>query len=115
MTVVSAADISQRALSGSDPLAEQTIAQFLASLGSVAGNLALTLSTLGGVYIAGGIVPKLLPLLDNSEFRSRFEQKGRFAGFNENIATFVITAAQPGLTGAGMYLKQTIFSQPRGE
>lgn len=115
VTAVSAADISQHALNGTDPLAEQTIAQFLASLGSVAGNLALTLSTLGGVYIGGGIVPKLLPLLKNSEFRNRFEQKGRFTRFNADIATFVITAAQPGLTGAGMYLKQTIYSQPRGE
>jgi glucokinase len=112
---MSAADISQHALAGSNALAEQTVAQFLASLGSVAGDLALTLSTFGGVFIGGGIVPRLMPLLDNSEFRSRFEQKGRFAGFNQRIATFVITSAQPGLTGAGMYLKQTLLSQPRGE
>ncbi|MDP4537630.1 glucokinase [Alkalimonas collagenimarina] len=112
---LSAADISRHALAGSNELAEQTVAQFFASLGSVAGNLALTLSTLGGVYIGGGIVPKLLPLLGSSDFRQRFEQKGRFAGFNERIATFVITADQPGLTGAGMYLKQTIISQPQGE
>lgn len=114
-TSMTAADISRHALAGTDALAEKAVAQFLASLGSVAGNLALTLSTCGGVFIGGGIVPKLLPLLERSDFRDRFEQKGRFTGFNQAIATYVITAAQPGLMGAGMYLKQTIFTQPQGE
>ncbi|MEE2023695.1 MULTISPECIES: glucokinase [Alkalimonas] len=112
---LSAAAISQQALAADNALASATIAQFFASLGSIAGDLALTLSTTGGVFIGGGIVPKLLPLLPQSEFRARFEQKGRFTAFNQAIPTYVITAEQPGLIGAALYLKQTILQQTQGE
>lgn len=105
---LSAADIAQEALTRQSPLACAAVAQFFASLGSFAGDLALSLSTFGGVYIAGGIVPKLLPLMAESEFRARFEAKGRFAAFNQKIATFVVAAEQPGLLGAAVYLKQTM-------
>ncbi len=111
---LSAACIAQLALSGEPGLAQDTVMQFFASLGSVAGDLALTLSTFGGVYIAGGIVPKLLPLLADSEFRARFEAKGRFAAFNRQIATYVVTAEQPGLVGAAVYLKQYLASNEYG-
>ena len=107
---LSAADIARLALSGQSALAVATVEQFFAALGSVAGNLALTLSTFGGVYVAGGIVPKLLPLAGQSEFRARFEAKGRFSAFNRRIATYVVTAEQPGLVGAAVYLKQFLAS-----
>lgn len=109
-----AAEIARLALSGESELARDTVQQFFASLGSVAGDLALTLSTFGGVYIAGGIVPKLLPLLADSEFRARFEAKGRFSAFNRQIATYVVTAEQPGLVGAAVYLKQFLASNEYG-
>ncbi|GHG74613.1 glucokinase [Alishewanella longhuensis] len=105
---LSAGEIGQQALSGSSTLAAAAVQQFYASLGSVAGDLALTLSTFGGVYVAGGIVPKLLPLLGSSEFRARFEAKGRFTDFNRQIPIFIVTAEQPGLLGAAVYLKQTL-------
>ena len=111
---LSAAEIARLALSGQSSLAVDTVQQFFASLGSVAGNLALTLSTFGGVYIAGGIVPKLLPLLADSEFRARFEAKGRFSAFNRQIATYVVTAEQPGLVGAAVYLNQFLASNEYG-
>jgi glucokinase len=111
---LSAAQIAAQALSGESELAQAAVEQFFASLGSVAGDLALTMSTFGGVYIAGGIVPKLLPLLHNSEFRARFEAKGRFSAFNRQIATFVVTAEQPGLVGAAVYLKQFLASKAYG-
>ncbi|MBJ91808.1 MAG: glucokinase [Alteromonadaceae bacterium] len=107
---LSASQIAAQALSGGSALAVDTVKQFFASLGSVAGDLALTLSTFGGVYIAGGITPKLLPLLADSEFRARFEAKGRFSAFNRQIATYVVTAEQPGLVGAAVYLKQFLAS-----
>jgi glucokinase len=107
---LSAADIAKQALSGESVLATATVQQFFAALGSVAGNLALTLSTFGGVYVAGGIAPKLLPLAGQSEFRARFEAKGRFSAFNRRIATYVVTAEQPGLVGAAVYLKQFLAS-----
>jgi glucokinase len=107
---LSAAEIAKQALTGECALARDTVLQFFASLGSVAGDLALTLSTFGGVYIAGGIAPRLLPLLADSEFRARFEAKGRFSAFNRQIATYVVTAEQPGLVGAAVYLKQFLAS-----
>lgn len=111
---VNAAEIASLALSGQSTLAQDSVKQFFASLGSVAGDLALTLSTFGGVYIAGGIAPKLLPLLADSEFRARFEAKGRFSAFNRQIATYVVTAEQPGLVGAAVYLKQFLASNEYG-
>jgi glucokinase len=111
---LTAAQIAALALSGESTLATQTVQQFFATLGSVAGDLALTLSTFGGVYVAGGIVPKLLPLMAASEFRTRFEAKGRFSAFNRQIATYVVTAEQPGLVGAAVYLKQSLASTEYG-
>lgn len=104
----SAADIGRDALNGSCELSQAVIAQFFASLGALAGDLALTLSTFGGVYVAGGITPRLIPLLSNSEFRSRFEAKGRFTAFNQRIPTYIVTAEQPGLLGCAVYLKQKL-------
>ena len=77
---------------------------FGAFLGSVAGNLALTLGALGGVYIGGGIVPRLGTAFDALPFRERFEDKGRFRGYLQNIPTFVITAPAPALYGAARAL-----------
>ncbi|MCC5851678.1 MAG: glucokinase [Alkalimonas sp.] len=112
---LSAAAITAAAEQGDDAVAVATLEQFFASLGSLAGDLALTLSTAGGVFIGGGIVPRLLPLLERSAFRSRFEQKGRFQAFNQAIPTYVITAEQPGLTGAALYLKQTMTQQTQSD
>lgn len=106
-----ASRIAHLALTGQCPLALATVKQFFASLGSVAGDLALILGAFGGVYIAGGIVPKLLPLIHESEFRSRFEAKGRFDSYNRQIASYVVAAEQPGLLGAAVYLKQKIMGE----
>jgi glucokinase len=108
VTPLSAAAIGQYALDGSDAIATAAVEQFFASLGSLAGDLALNLSTRGGVYVAGGIVPRLLSLVQDSEFRRRFELKGRFSGFTHAIPTFIVTAEQPGLLGCAVYLKQTL-------
>ncbi|RAJ99023.1 glucokinase [Aliidiomarina maris] len=105
---ITAAQIGQRALAGIDTLAVETVNQFFASLGSFAGNLALTANTTGGVYIAGGVVPKLMGLMATSNFRARFEHKGRFCKVCEAIPCFVITAEHAGLRGVGQYLKQTL-------
>lgn len=102
-----AAEITQAALDESCPVAAATLASFCAILGSFAGNLALTLGTFGGVFIAGGIVPRFIPYFEASEFRSRFEAKGRFTAYNSRVPTFVVTEEQPGLIGARAYLMQT--------
>ena len=101
-----AKEIAEKALSGSCTLCVETLAQFCRILGSFAGNLALTLGSYGGVYIAGGIVPRFIEFFAKSEFRKRFESKGRLSSFNQPIATFVVTEDQPGLLGASAYLSQ---------
>ncbi|PSJ47789.1 glucokinase [Zobellella endophytica] len=100
----SAADIGRHALAGSDQRCVDTVARFFAILGSVAGNLALTMGALGGIYITGGIVPRLLPCLSRSPFRERFEAKGRFHDYMAGIGTWVVVAEQPGLLGAAVAL-----------
>ncbi len=99
-------DVYQAAMDGSDTLAMRTLQLFCRILGSFAGNLALTLGARGGVFIAGGIAPKVLSILQQSEFRNRFESKGRLRGFLADIPVQVITAKDIGLKGAAAYLAQ---------
>ena len=64
------------------------------------------MASFGGVYIAGGIVPQFIDFFKQSGFRRRFESKGRFADFNQEIPTYVITESQPGIIGSAAYLQQ---------
>ncbi len=105
-TKLTAKDISTQALSGSCPICEQALSQFCKVLGSFAGNLALTTGSFGGVYIAGGIVPRFVDYVKSSGFRERFETKGRMSHLNINTPTYIITESQPGLIGAAAYLNQ---------
>jgi glucokinase len=93
------AEVSMRALSGEDPIAVEAVDIFCELLGTIAGNLALTAGTRGGVYIAGGIVPKMGEHFDRSQFRPRFVAKGRMRTFLEPIPTYVITEAFPAFLG----------------
>lgn len=100
-----AAEVSQAALAGSDARCVEALAMFCAFLGSVAGNLALTLGAQGGVYLGGGIVPRLGDWFERSPFRARFEAKGRFSDYLAAIPVYVIEAAQsPALLGAARAL-----------
>lgn len=104
----SAADVTERALSGNCPACLETVNQFCAFLGSLAGDLALVLGAHGGVYIAGGIAPRLGPLLEASPFRARFESKGRLTEYNAAIPTYLVSPHDnPALLGvASVYLNQ---------
>ncbi|HLG85632.1 MAG TPA: glucokinase, partial [Alphaproteobacteria bacterium] len=95
----SAADITARAKAVEDPHAVEAVHIFCALLGTVAGNLALTIGARGGVYIAGGIVPKLGDIFDKSEFRARFVAKGRMQTYLEPIPTYVMTNPFPAFLG----------------
>jgi glucokinase len=106
ITKLSAKDISTHAIAGTCPLCEQALSQFCKVLGSFSGNLALTTGSLGGVYIAGGIVPRFVDYVKNSQFRERFETKGRMSHINKSTPTYIITESQPGLLGAAAYLNQ---------
>lgn len=91
-------DVTNLAKQG-EPLARKTLAMFFAMLGTVAANLALTTGARGGVYIAGGIVPRIVDQLGKSEFRARFEQKGRYREYLAAIPTYAITAPLPAFRG----------------
>ena len=102
-----AAAVVQRARDAAQPCqaCRAAVELFCSFLGSVAGNLALTLGARGGVYVGGGIAPRLLPELARSRFRERFESKGRFRGYLAGIPTFVIQANEsPALLGASRAL-----------
>lgn len=92
--------ISEAALKEKDPLCEETIDIFISSFGSVAGNLALTGMTRGGLFLGGGIAPKMLSRLKKGDFMESFTDKGRFGKFMESIPVKVITHKRPALLGA---------------
>jgi glucokinase len=96
----SAADITKAALQGTCPTSRASLDMFCAMLGGFAGNVALTYGARGGVYIAGGIAPRILDYLANSEFRRRFEQKGRLHSYLEAIPSQVIV--HPAATFIGL-------------
>jgi glucokinase len=99
-----AAAIGREALQGNDPLCREVIDCFCAMLGTVASNVALTLGASGGMYIGGGIVPRLGECFLRSPFRARFESKGRFSDYLSRIPTYVITAPYPAFAGAAAIL-----------
>lgn len=93
-----AAEIGHRALEGDGPAVE-TLTQVFCFLGTIAADVALSVGAFGGVYIAGGIVPRYLDLFERSGFRERFEDKGRYRAYLAAIPTRVITTPDPGLRG----------------
>ena len=96
-------EVTERGLGG-DPLAAAALSRFCAMLGSVAGDFALAFGARRGVYIAGGIAPRILDFLDASPFRARFEAKGRMSDYLKAIPTLVVTAPYAALTGAATQL-----------
>ncbi|NWG23680.1 MAG: glucokinase [Pseudorhodoplanes sp.] len=100
------AQIADPGIGKEHPQAAAALSMFCAMLGTVAGNLALTLGARGGVYIAGGIVPKLGRTFAESAFRARFEAKGRFGDYLKNIPTYVVVRPLPALLGAARLLRE---------
>lgn len=98
-------DVIDLARGGADPFCRDAIELFCSFLGNVAGNLALTLGARGGVFVGGGIAPRLFAELEGSVFRARFEGKGRFLDYLAQIPTVVIDAqVSPALIGASRAL-----------
>jgi len=91
-------DVTHLAKQG-EPFARKTLGMFCAMLGTVAADLAVTTGARGGVYIAGGIVPRFVEYLGKSEFRARFEAKGRYRSYVAAIPTHVIKAPLPAFRG----------------
>jgi glucokinase len=92
--------ISEAASDRKDPLCEEALEIFVSIFGAVAGNLALTGMTHGGVYLGGGIPPKILPKLDEGGFMQAFTNKGRFKDLLKKIPVRVILNDKAALLGA---------------
>jgi glucokinase len=96
-------EIFKAALSGESPLSKQTIQIFLENYGAAAGNLALKALSTGGLYIGGGIAPKLISHLKSIEFMQAFIDKGRFTEIMKNIPVKLILEPKTALFGAANY------------
>ncbi|HSW14018.1 MAG TPA: glucokinase [Solimonas sp.] len=102
------AEIVAGGLAGDDPVCAEALAVFCSLLGNFAGNLALILGARGGVYIGGGIVPRLGNYFARSAFRERFEAKGRFCSYLAPLPVYVIRALHPALRGAAAALEHEL-------
>ncbi|MCX7220869.1 MAG: glucokinase [Burkholderiales bacterium] len=107
---LTAPEITERALNASDAVCAEALEIFCSLLGTAAANLALTLGALGGIYIGGGIVPRLGAYFDASPFRARFEERGRFSQYVAAIPTFVITAEHATFIGVSAILEAQLRS-----
>jgi glucokinase len=105
-----AAQITDPAVCEDDRHCREAVEIFCAMLGTVAGNLALTLGARGGVYVAGGIVPKLGARFGASAFRERFEAKGRLRPYLAQIPTYVVTHPFPAFLGLA-----ALLTRPQGK
>ena len=102
---LSPAQVVERAVQGSDTRCTEAAGLFWDFMASVAGNLALHLGAVGGVYIGGGLGPRLLACLDLPRFRQQFEHKGRFSGYLAPIPCWLIRSEEsPALLGANRAL-----------
>ncbi|AZP11140.1 glucokinase [Undibacterium parvum] len=107
---LTAPEITERALNAGDAVCAEALEIFCSLLGTAAANLALTLGALGGIYIGGGIVPRLGAYFDASPFRARFEERGRFSQYVAAIPTFVITAEHATFIGVSAILEAQLRS-----
>lgn len=96
--------ITEAALGHADALAEQTLQHFCGILGRVAGNASLTLGSAGGVYLCGGILPRILQFFLASPFQAGFEAKGRMTSVMVSTPVYVVTEPCTGLLGAAQAL-----------
>jgi glucokinase len=101
-TVDLSAEVAKTAMTGGDFLCEQTMKLFISAYGAEAGNLALKILPYRGLYIAGGIAPKILPLLQQGAFMKVFNSKGRMRPLIEKIPVHVILDPRVGLIGAAL-------------
>lgn len=103
-----AAGITRRALDGTSKFCAESLALFCGMLGTFTADVALTLGARGGVFIGGGIVPKLGKFFAGSPFRRRFEAKGRFSDYLKAVPTFVIARENAALLGLAAHLEDPL-------
>jgi glucokinase len=108
-------EVTRAALEDGSPRACEALDAFCAFLGSVAGNVALMFRARGGVLIGGGIVPRIVDYLPHTDFRARFESKGRFSRYLSSIPTGVIMRPDPTFLGLKALAEQTCGDAPRAD
>ncbi len=99
--------ISRAALAGNDALAVQALDLFCAIYGAQAGNLALTTVASGGVYVAGGIAPKIIDKLADGGFMRAFHAKGKMSELMTTLPVYVVLNPKVGVIGAALYACRT--------
>lgn len=97
---LTAREITDQGVKGKCHICSEVLDRFFAILGTYSGNMALSAAALGGVFLSGGIIPRFAEFISSSSFREKFESKGRFRSYMENIPTYVIISENPGLYGA---------------
>jgi glucokinase len=107
-------DVLVRALSGEDGIAEEALDVFITWLGRFAGDAALLFGARGGVYLGGGIAPKIALALSSGAFRAAFEQKGRMTAYLAPIPVYVIRADLATLKGAAAALSAQLGPDATG-
>lgn len=101
-TIDPGAVIGKAALEGNDRLSEQTLRLFVELYGAEAGDLALKLLPYGGLYIAGGIAPKILPFMTEGTFMQAFASKGRMQPILDRVPVHIVLNSRVGLIGAAL-------------
>ena len=111
-----AAVVSSHGLSGDDEICVRALDLFVSVYGAAAGNLALTVLSRGGVYVAGGISPKILPKLQDGTFMAAFRTKGRLSHMLESMPVQVVLNADSGLIGAAALARDLCLAEgaPKG-
>jgi glucokinase len=99
------AEVTGAALADTDPLAVRTLRLYARLLGRLAGDVTLTFMARGGAYVGGGIAPRILPFLQQGDFRRAFEQKAPHAAVMAEIPAFVIIADNPALHGLAAFAR----------
>ena len=106
VSMATPAEVVEMAISGNCTTAAQALKVFSGLLGSVAGNAALMMNSVGGLYLGGGVLSKLGTSFDPLVFRARFTAKGRFESYLEAIPNYLIVSEQPAFVGAVEMLSQ---------
>ncbi len=99
------AEVTEAALAGTDAIAVRTLKLYCRLLGRLAGDMALTFMARGGAYVAGGIAPRILPLLADGEFRRAFEAKAPHQELMAQIPTWVVIGENPALKGLAAFAR----------
>lgn len=105
------ADVSTKGAANEDPTCREALTAFCNILGSVAGDKALSLGAKGGVYLGGGIIPKIADFVPQTDFVSRFKHKGPMSGYVSDIPVHMITNDRAALVGSAAWLINTVLAE----